>query len=231
MKLLGKRRRSGGKTLRKRARLYGSSSNVRAGAMLSVLRGGIQELKEFQQITDQVAAAGGSVICLNQVAQGTDAVNRIARHVVPNGVDIIYSFIPPGISGGSGQITFGYVALVWDYNPNAALPTYTTVFDTGSTPYAYTAFRNTLQDRERFKILWEQRVSFNGYSTGVPNFTENIYGRHYVSLKGLSCEYKLAATGVPTTGGLYLCFCDSTNTGTSAAPRLIANCKFTFKDS
>ena len=193
----------------------------------------LPELKEFSTtFSSSIPAAGGTVLCLNQVPQGTDIGNRIGRHLSPQNCDFNFLVLPgTGAAAGPAFMDAMYIALVWDRQPDGLLALYNNVFDTSSATPAL-AFKDTAAYRERFTIIWEERVSVQQQTgTLVPNFSPN-YGRKFCDLskRFKDTEYYGAVTSIPSTGGLLLCYASYSNTGAASSASLSANIKFQYTD-
>lgn len=99
----------------------------------------------------------GSVTLLNGVATGTDFTNRIGRKVCWKSV-LIQGFTQP--QDTTVGETLGRIMLVYDTQPNGALPAITDVLlnNDPTSPMQ-------LNNRDRFKIIWDKRVVNGVYNT------------------------------------------------------------------
>lgn len=169
------------------------------------------ELKEAASITSGVPAAGGSVACINQIAQGTDIINRVGRHIHAVSFKYNYQFYPPTGGANSDYISFW---IVWDKQPNNAVPAFATVMDLSGAPSLNLAHINTLLNRERF-VLLRQHTCF--LASGTQSQSEAITGKGYIRLDKLGVvEFNGSATGVPNTGAFHILSATRQNTGVAA---------------
>lgn len=110
-----------------------------------------------------------NVIGLNLLAEGTDYTNRISRKVHVTSIQL------------RGQITIGTAAtstmvrfmVVYDYQPNGAVPAITDILDTATSSTQPIAAPMNLNNRDRFRVvidkirkvdtLQSSRIPFNFY--------------------------------------------------------------------
>lgn len=97
-----------------------------------------------------IADTTGTVTLLNGVATGTDFTNRIGRKVCWKSILIQGYISPETVAQGP---TLCRVMLVYDSQPNGALPAITDVLLTSSATAPM-----QLNNRDRFKILWDKRI-------------------------------------------------------------------------
>lgn len=187
------------------------------------------EYKESQNAAvSQASTITGSVVVLNFIAEGDDAINRQGRKITTRGVDIKYRYA----SANSQGTASAQVALVYDAQPDGSSPSYSTIFDTSACA-AGIAFKNTLQFKERFKIFWCDELPESNGSDSTSGYTHRA--RHYISLKGDQLDaygtsrYSSTAASVPNTGAWYLCYGDTVNTTVNAS--ITYNCKYTYTDA
>lgn len=213
-----------GKT--KKAKL---SKGVSAATLQAAVKKAIMKVAEIKEYSTSSAPAAlttaGAVAPLNQIAEGTEINQRVGRHLTPKGIDVCVSIAGAAVT----TLDFIYIALVWDKQPDGTTPSYATIMDTASTTNAWQAFKNTLQYRDRFTILWEERSVLENDTAvaSTPNNFENNFYRKYIDLskKNLKCEYIGSGAGTPATGGLYIIYIDS-----AAAAQMGYTCKFTYTD-
>jgi hypothetical protein len=125
--------------------------------------------------------------------------------------------------------------VVWDTQPNGGTSasvygfptTANTILNSSNAP-PITAFKNTALAGDRFIILKEVRLSVqstNPASTSLNNnnYDERRFGTCYIDLRGQDMEFNTTTGGVPTTGGLYVCWISANNYTTAQQ-----NGQFTF---
>lgn len=206
---------------------------VGAATLGAAVRRAIMKTAETKEITNSQAAAqvtlGGQVFLLNNIAEGTEINQRVGRHITPKGCDVQVQVT----TAGANLVDGTYVALVWDKQPDNTTPAYNVIFDTASSATLSMGFKNTLQYRDRFQILWEERsiITDNGVAAAGLDF-ENIWYRKYHELVSgdHKCEYLSNAAVTPSVGGLYLCVI---TIGQVAGPTNVTfayTSKFTYTD-
>lgn len=106
----------------------------------------------FNSALDQT----GAVTLLNAVATGTDFTNRIGRKVCWKSV-LIQGHTSPTANIAAG--CYGRIMIIYDSQPNGALPSATDVLlsNAPNSPM-------NLNNRDRFKILWDKRVTAGAYN-------------------------------------------------------------------
>jgi len=105
----------------------------------------------------------GSITMLNGVATGTDFTNRIGRKVVWK------SFLVQGHSipqDASVSPNLGRVMIIYDTQPNGALPAMTDVLVTADATSPL-----QLNNRDRFRVLWDKRVVNGVYADAATQAT------------------------------------------------------------
>lgn len=184
------------------------------------------ETKELNNYLSGVNAAGGYISCINQVGEGDDDYQRNGRNIQPKAVVIDYYIT---LLSANIEDT-GFVALIWDKQPNGGAATFANIYDTSAASPGL-ALRNTSSFKDRFVVLWmEPFVRQNNQSTAFGNF-QNIRNRKYYSFPdNWRCEYGATAASVPTTGAVYIVMGSNNNSGTGTSATLVANCRFTFND-
>lgn len=182
---------------------------------------------------DTVAAAygmstTGSVTLMNGVATGTDFTNRIGRKVVWKSFLIQGCSIPQSLTATIQNL--GRAMLVYDSQPNGALPAITDVLlqATSTSPL-------NLNNRDRFKVLWDKRVT-NGHLNTIPA-TSVGYGDENIKemrkYRKISCETTFDGTAATIadiqTGSIFLLTIGTADIGT--AYNLQANVRLRFQDA
>lgn len=183
------------------------------------------ELKENPSVAvNQSSTTSGTVVVLNFIAEGDDSNNRQGRKINTRAIDVKYSYIE-GTANGTAQ-----VALVYDATPSAVVPSYGTIFDT-STANAGMAFKDTQDNRQRFKIFWIDELPISNGSDSTNGFVHRT--RHYLNLSKYpnyqKVGYGSTAGSTPNSGGWYLCYGDSLNTTTLA--KINYNVKYQYTDA
>lgn len=211
---------------KKRVRLAGPSQR-RASVATTVRRilSNISETKELNGYTAATNTSGGYTACLNQVGEGDDDYQRNGRNIQPKSCYVDYY-----ISGTTGlSEDTGFVALVWDKQPNQATATFATVFDTtSSTPGQ--AFKLNLANKDRFTVLWQEPFIRQGGGTSGGN-PINCRNRKWIDLKKFTkCEFGTNAVAVPSTGAVLLCMGSNTNSGTNTSAQIAYNARFAYND-
>lgn len=101
----------------------------------------------------------GTVALLNGVAQGADFNQRIGRKITMRSVQIRGLITPQDASVSSN---LGRIMIIYDTQPNGALPAITDVLNVASS----TSMMN-LNNRDRFKILMDEQVGCGAVETGA----------------------------------------------------------------
>lgn len=166
----------------------------------------------------------GNTVLVNDVTLGNDYNNRIGRHVNPK-----YSVCDFLIKGPSNMVMdTGFVALVWDKQPNAGTAGFSTIFDTSVSPIGLN-FKQVATSKDRFVILWQEdwvtQTSTNG------NF-EGIRMKKFYDLSRHKFLQEFAGSGTTIqSGALLLCYVSNNNTGTSDnSASIIFNHRYAFTD-
>lgn len=133
---------------------------ARATAGKSALRTAVQSLEE-KKVIDTASASyacdtTGSITALNLAAQGTDYTQRIGRKTTNVAVQLEGKISPQDNSIGATKCK---VLIIYDAQPNGALPVMTDIFTASSS----NAFMN-LNNRDRFKIIMTENVTLGSVS-------------------------------------------------------------------
>lgn len=187
------------------------------------------ELKEAQSAAvNSSSTTSGTVVLLNSIAEGDDAINRNGRKITTRAIDVMYRYA----SSSSNGIASAQVALVFDSQPDGTSATYAQIFDTGATA-AGISFKNTLQFRDRFKIFFFDQLPESNGSDSTNGYTHRT--RHYIKLTGDllekygKCRYSSTGAACPNTGAWYLTYGDTTNTTANAS--ITYNVKYQYTDA
>lgn len=175
-------------------------------------------------VTSTAIPSNGNSIVVNDVTLGTDYNNRIGRHINPK-----YSVLDFYIKGPTNpSIDTGFVALVWDKQPNAGTAGFSTVYDTSVGPIGLN-FKQVATSKERFVILWQEDYVVQANSNG--NF-EGIRFKKYYDLSKHKFPQEFSGSGTALqTGALLICYCSNNNTGLSdSSASIVFNHRFAFTD-
>lgn len=185
----------------------------------------VSELKENNSVAvNQTSTTSGTVVVLNFIGEGDDSNNRNGRKINTRAIDIKYSY-----TNTNSQAT-AQVALVYDATPAASVATFGTIFDVSSAT-AGMCFKDTQDNRQRFKVFWMDELPISNGSDATNGFVHRT--RHYLNLakfeKYQQTGYGATAASTPNNGGWYLCYGDSLNTTTTA--KINYNVKYQYTDS
>lgn len=181
-----------------------------------------KELNTYQGLTN---AAGGYSACLNQIGEGDDDYQRNGRNIQPKHVYIDYYIY----GNASMSEDTGFVACVWDTQPNQTAAGFSTVFDTTVAPPGL-AMKLNLANKDRFKVLWLEPFIRQAGATSTGN-PVNCRNRKFTKLDVYTkCEYGGTATAVPSTGALLILMGSVNNSGTSTSAQITYNARFAYND-
>jgi len=140
------------------------------------------------------------IASLNTVQEGAGFYNRIGRRINMKSVHITGQIVPSGNATGAGVAEYLRIMLIYDRQPNGALPGATDVLadygqdgNTSTTAFSHINMNNV----ERFAVLRDMRVAVpeNG-SGGATQQINSIVGQQdnkvnwFVKLKDLETHYK-----------------------------------------
>lgn len=168
-------------------------------------------------VTASLLSTTATVTLLNGLATGAAYFQRVGRSVSLKSLHLRGCILPSGLDGVTGE--FIRISLVYDRQPNGALPAYADIFQTvdaaGNGSNAVFDFTN-LNNSERFLILADIPVQFSSTEiTGaahiasaseMQNQMQSLLIDKYISLDGLPTNYKLdtAVIGAISSGAIYL---------------------------
>lgn len=221
---------------RKISKMTPSKANIKALVKSAI--NSVAEKKQFNYYHGTSAILnGGTVININQIPQGDDVTNRTGNKVTPYSVTVDYYINGPQSTTTTYTDT-GFVALVWDRQPNTTIATFNTVFDTSSGDPGL-AFTGTKGFGDRFVVLWKEPYVVQNFAQtatvgfdGNGNFS-NVRNTKYIKLdkKQWQCEYASSTTATPTTGALLMVAGSSNNTGLGASSASMKfNARFVYTD-
>lgn len=209
----------------KRARLVVSRRKLTLAAQVRKIMSKAGETKELNTYTAATNAAGGYTFCLNQIAEGDDDNQRNGRNIQPKSIYIDYYI--SGVTALSEDT--GFVACVWDKQPNQATASFATVFDTtAATPGQ--AFKLNLANKDRFQVLWFEPFIRQGGGTSGGNAINCRNRKFFDLMKFTKCEYGGTAAAVPSTGAVLICMGSNTNSGTTTSAQIAYNGRFAYND-
>lgn len=195
-------------------------------SLQTMVRREIMKQAEIKEITNYASGTAsttsGTVVCINQIAEGDDYNNRTGRKIQTVGIDVMYAY-----KTSSGSLSTAQVALVYDSQPDGTTATYNTIFDLAYN--AGMAFKNTFTNGERFKIFWMTQLPESDSSDSGTGWLHRK--RRFISTKqiGKHGDVKFPGTtaAVPQTGAWYLCFGDQYNTTTTSQISYVVKYQFT----
>lgn len=168
----------------------------------------------------------GTVVPINNIAQGDDINNRTGKSIKTKQIDIQYRVI----SNTTNALGVSQVALVYDSQPNGTAPTYSAIFDITNIN-AGMAFRNTANFADRFKIFWiDQLPETETDDVSLSGYVHR--GRKFIKVRmddpRAEVRYGGTTAAVPNSGAWYLAFGDGVNTTTNCSIQYA--CKYQFTD-
>lgn len=134
-------------------------------------------------ITSFGAAGTGLVEHLNEIAEGTAINNRLSNRCTLRNL-LIRGQVRANLST---QPTSGVLMIVYDRQPQGALPAYTDIMD-AATVLSY----QRLDSRDRFQILWRWSRIFEPYTTSNSDTTQFLDMN--LDLGERECVYATTAT-------------------------------------
>lgn len=165
------------------------------------------ELKEIGKAFSQnPTSAGGAIAYINDaISTGADITDRVGRHIVSKQIQVNYEVYVTGQTFDSG-----FIALVYDRQPNGAFPSFGDVFNLGSFGTAL-AFKNTAANGDRFKV-----VKMEKWAVGSPG-PVNQYGRLFYKIPEAlaDTEYEDQTASPPSSGMWMVLVGANHNAGTS----------------
>lgn len=169
--------------------------------------------------TQSTFAVAGSFTVLNAMTNGAELYQRIGRKVYMKSIHL------RGWTVNNGTVLADYARLlvVYDAQPNAALPALAAVLQDSNAGAATSVVSEiNLTNRARFKILRDHPIMFPpvtftaGVLTNGPNYMETDKGRFnidmFIKLRGLEAEYNAVNGGTVadiTSGSIFLLLVDA----------------------
>lgn len=193
-------------------------------------------LGESQPIT---STAG--IVLINGIATGTNSFNRLGRGFFNLSVFVRYWFSP---DSAANDLFYNRVLLVWDNQPNGALPLITDILaDVSYTGGGHTdsSSGTNLNNKKRFGILRDARLlTPTSSSAGLgllsvsdtPSANGKMADEWYVNLRGIetTCLSSTAAISDITTGALYFVYFNNDPALVSADWYINYNIRLRFRD-
>ncbi len=185
----------------------------------------MQGIMEHKVVDTAAASYGanttGSVTLLNGVAQGSDFTNRIGRKVTMTSVQL-RGFLTP--EDDQTEATLARVMLVYDSQPNGALPAVTDVL-TAADSRSF----NNLNNRDRFRVLVDETHALGQRDTtnsleGAP--TAIVLNRYRKCNLPVVFDGTTAAIGDIQTGSLFLLTIGNQASGSAIAASLAVRVRF-----
>jgi len=163
--------------------------------------------KKIVDVTANTAVADtGYIALLNGLSQGTSVITRVGQKIVIKSIDVRLkcSGQPPGATP-TAYANWLRVLIVWDSQPNGALPPVSDIIEdlTTGTGIVSPAYKNYLS---RFKILWNRVFDLVNVSAAAGSTFGMGGSDKYFSKTNLLTSYADSTNGDITdiiTGALY----------------------------
>lgn len=171
--------------------------------------------------------AGGSVISLDAIAEGTDFNQRVGRKIRSLYLQYNISVVTTITASTNQSFPFS-VYFVLDRQPNGTVPTVGQILDTSVVPAPY-AMKNIQLFEERFKIL-KHHV---GLSSGFGASQEDAMFSGYIDLTKIGSRDEVmhfagSAAAEPNTNGLYCLI--ATDDGTATFVNFNGGIRYVYED-
>ena len=142
------------------------------------------EWKYFDGTTAAInMSTTGSIFCINGLAPGTAANQRIGMRVTLRSLEFRYRIV----ATGTALASINRVIVLFDKQANGALPAPTDILN----PYATWGMRN-LENRKRFKIIWD-KTRFSAPVGGDPS---RVMVHAYIKFRrGVIVEFNNGVSG------------------------------------
>lgn len=174
----------------------------------------------------------GQTVALSTIAQGTNFNQRIGNHVTSKYVHFrICVQIGAAATGTSADCCYRF-SVVLDKQPNGALATFGTIWDTAVADGAL-ALRNAAQYGDRFRVLKEVHgtINYNGNSVSFHD--------EYINLEMLDEKFRRAEflSSGATVGDwssnqiLFAFACGDAGAGPTPVPTISYNVRYAYKDT
>jgi len=184
------------------------------------------ELKYIESLISGVPPAGGSIACLNQVAEGTDFNNRVGRKIGASYLQIDCYVTAPTTTGNTDA---GTLFLVHDSQPNNATPAVGDVLDLTTIGPAQ-AFKNISKNADRFKIVRTFTLGPLSDVSAIEDSRKRFFYR--IPRKLSDVRYVGSAAGVPQSGSWLLITASYVNSGSATTSLTVSiSTRFAFRDA
>jgi len=190
-----------------------------------------EEMKSNDTHAVAVLNAGvGNIYLLNGILQGDEVNNREGRQICVKSIALRALFT--GEDGSTDQNAVRCL-IVLDRSSNGGTPLYRDVIDwidSGSTDVGGpTAFMN-LNNRQRFKILFDSFFPFPGGGNGASQFPSVI--NKYITTQIITTYNGTGITAASlSTNSLWLMFMDTKAVATTVGARVNFTCRVRYTDS
>lgn len=179
----------------------------------------LKEIGKYYSAIHPTASTGYVAYINDSIATGGDINDRIGRHITSTQIQVDYQVYVTGQT-----LDTGFVALVYDSQPNMGTPTFSNIFDDTLCPSGQ-AFRNTSQNGDRFKVVKINQFAVS--SAGPVVDKQRMYYKVPEALQ--DTEYSSGSAGSPSTGLWILAIGSSNNSGTITSLDFLIKYQFTDK--
>jgi len=200
---------------------YGASARTRFSRILSTVPSRHSaEVKLVDTVNGSptitsVINTTGTITAMNLIQSGSGFNNRVGRRIEMKSVHLVGILKQTGTVNVSND--YGRVVVVYDRQPNGALPAITTIllqYDQSSTT-STTAFSGLNPDqRERFMIVADEHIALpsvvaaSGLTGGVDGLSVTFNINRFIKLRNLTTHFQHdsnpAVIGDVATGALYV---------------------------
>lgn len=154
-------------------------------------------------VSSAAAQATTQVVCLNTMAQGTDFTGRVGRKILAKSVLLDAEIYPVMTTSTGGFADIVRCIVFWDYQSNGktTFPLSDLLLDQGATPLTNTTSPINLQNRDRFKILFDKRYNMNPYAVNSGAYVSGgaphpINIKKYIKLGNVSTTFNDTGSSV-----------------------------------
>lgn len=183
------------------------------------------ELKYVDKAVDLVSLnSTGDLVLVNGIAAGSGASEHVGREVTMRSVQINLRAQATAATGVAQIVRF---LLVYDRQPNGAAPAITDIL----TSTTVTAPRN-LDNRKRFKILWDEVCPLADRITATESGVQHVYLRFYRRLRHpieFNATTSATVTAI-TTGSMYFVGIGTEASGNTDAD-CVGTCRIRYADA
>lgn len=217
----------------------------------------LSQKKHVGEIKDVDTQFGFSVsttaflAALNLVAVGANEHNRVGRRIEMQYVKITAALTPYGGAHDFPQVDYYRISIVYDRQPNGALPAYADIFqsvDNAGTTTTNAFSEVNVDNKYRFVILSTDKYNVqpadgNAHVWGAPtsggnyplagDMTQSLKYEKFLPLKGLITQFQgdSAAIASIATGSLLITAIAQNNTSSSVAVEVQGNCRVAYFDA